>query len=239
MKDSEDSTTQAPRASLPLIAARAVAAGLAVRGAFHPRPGEFARELPGVEAGTLVLLGFTGRDQWPLFEGSPEAHDGAPDPLDRWSRRTIGGLAREFSAHDVYPSGAGPLLPFQQLALRAEPVHRSPIGLLIHPVWGLWHAYRGALVLAGRLALPPVTPTAHPCDACTDRPCLRGCPVGAFKPGAYDVAACASHLRGAAGAHCLDGGCAARRACPVGAAHRYSEAQTRFHMRAFHAALTR
>ena len=38
--------------------------------------------------------------------------------------------------------------------MRAEAVAPSPLGILIHPDYGLWHAYRGALAFAERLALP-------------------------------------------------------------------------------------
>jgi len=94
--------------------------------------GEFDGRLSS--ASSVVLLGFTGGIQWRHFAHAPEAQDRLPDPLDRWSRRIIGALAREFDAFDVYPSASSEApLPFQRLALRCEPVHQSPIGLLIHP----------------------------------------------------------------------------------------------------------
>ncbi len=65
------------------------------------------------------------------------------------------------------------------------------------------------------------------------RPCLNACPVGAFSVSGYDVAACASHLETDAGADCMDLGCRARRACPVGAEHAYGPEQASFGMRAF------
>jgi hypothetical protein len=211
---------------------RAEAFALAVRGAFHPAPGELAGALPGVATGTVVLLGFTGGLQWPHFERSSEASDGRPDPLDRWSRRMIGALAREFGALDIYPS-ARPLLPFQRFSLRSEPVHSSPIGLLIHPRWGLWHAYRGALVFERRIELPAIEPTPSPCEACSAKPCLSACPVHAFSRGTYDLEACLAHVQSAAGAACREGGCLARRACPVGEEYRYQPTQARFHAEAF------
>jgi len=61
--------------------------------------------------------------------------------------------------------------------LQAEPLHRSPLGLLIHPEWGLWHSYRGALGLRERLDLPPHESVASPCESCRERPCLSACPV--------------------------------------------------------------
>jgi ferredoxin len=185
---------------------RATSLGLAVRGAFHPEPREFDELLPGVRAGTMVLLGFTGSDQWGLYQCSAEASDGLPHPLDRWSRRVIGALASELGGVDVYPDGTPPQLPFQRLALRSEPVHQSPISLLIHPEWGLWHAYRGALALPDRIELPTLAQSVHPCSSCARKPCLSSCPVQAFRPGSFDVEACVDFVLSAAGSDCREHG---------------------------------
>jgi len=220
-------------ATFDVLCRRAHSLGLAVRGGFHPEAGEFDELLPATGVGTIVLLGFTGRMQWELFKCSGEAGDGLPNPLDRWSRRVVGSLAHELGALDVYPNGAPLPLPFQRFAARSEPVHQSPIGLLIHPKWGLWHAYRGALVLPGRIELPARAPSDHPCAGCAVKPCLSACPVQAFRPGSFDVDYCVNHVLSAAGSECRERGCRARRACPVGAEFRYVEEQARFHMHAF------
>jgi hypothetical protein len=60
--------------------------------------------------------------------------------------------------------------------------------------------------------------------------------VGAFATEGYDAAACAGHVAAPAGADCLELGCRARRACPVGPERQYDPAQARFHMAAFLAA---
>ncbi|MGO9036942.1 MAG: hypothetical protein ACLPX1_19595 [Steroidobacteraceae bacterium] len=212
---------------------RAASLGLAVRGGFHPQPGEFDRLLPEARIATMILLGFTGGEQWGCYQSSAEAGDGLPHPLDRWSRRVIGALAEEFGGLGLYADGAPPQLPFQRLALRSEPVHQSPIGLLIHPEWGLWHAYRGALALPDRIELPTLAPSVHPCSSCALKPCLTSCPVQAFRPGSFDVAACVDFVSSAAGSECRERGCRARRSCPVGTPYRYPEDQAQFHMRAF------
>jgi hypothetical protein len=215
------------------LSRRASATGLAVRGAFYPEPDEFAIVMPpAMIAATIVLLGFTGSRQWPLYAVSAEAADGLPHPLDRWSRRMIGGLASEFGTLAVYPNECPPL-PFQKLAARCEPVHQSPIGLLIHVKWGLWHAYRGALVFPRRIAIPVAPASDHPCVVCADRACLRSCPVNAFTPSGFDHGACVAHISSAAGADCRDRGCRARLACPVGSEFQYVEDQARLHMSAF------
>jgi hypothetical protein len=184
--------------------------------------------------GTLVLLGWTGGRQWPSFAASAEACDGRPHPLDRWSRRLIDAAAAALGAVALYPFGGPPHHDFQRWALRAEPVARSPVGLLIHPQWGLWHAYRGALAFRERWALLADGARASPCTRCVSRPCLSTCPVGAFSEDrGYEVAACTGHLRGPAGAACVSTGCAARLACPIVPPEPYSSAQQAFHMHAF------
>jgi hypothetical protein len=206
-------------------------AGLVPRGAFKLEDGERVGALADMR--TIVLAGMVGREGWNAFAASPEASDGFADPLDRWSRRLIEALAHELGGRALFPFGGPPFLPFQRWAQRAEPVHSSPIGLLIHPYYGLWHAYRGAIGFPEELAVPESEPVPSPCESCAGRWCLKSCPVGAFSNTGYDVAACAGHLRSAAGGDCMDFGCRARRACPVGADHAYGPEQANFLMRAF------
>jgi hypothetical protein len=210
--------------------ARALAAsGLILRGGFHPERDEDG----GSEgAATVLLVGNAGPAMWQAF--APHI-DGDPHPLDRWTRRVVDPIADEFGAHAVYPFGPG-APPFQRWALRAEPVRASPLGILIHPEYGLWHAYRAALLFQAKLALPARDEGPSPCDSCAERPCLSACPVGAFSASGYDVAACASHLAGPE-ATCTRLGCHARSACPIGVAWRYPDEQIRFHMAAFAASV--
>jgi hypothetical protein len=208
---------------------------MAVRGAFHPSPDDNVPALPsGQPAATIVLLGWTGGSQWPAFAASAEARDGLPHPLDRWSRRLIDAAAALLGAVALYPFGGPPHLDFPGWALRAEPVARSPIGLLMHPDWGLWHAYRGALAFREPLPLVEHAARTSPCAACAGRPCLTACPVGAFsEQHGCDVGACMQHLHAPAGVPCAAAGCIARRACPLTPPEPCTAAQNSFHMRAF------
>ena len=208
--------------------------GLAAHGALTFADDERQGELAGVA--TLALVGLGGRFGWAAFCASPEAEDGAADPLDRWSRRVVGGLAAELGARAFYPFDGPPHWPFQRWARRAAPMHVSPLGLLIHPTDGLWRGFRGALAFAERLAVPPVESGTSPCETCLARACLSACPVGAFTGAGYDVAVCAAHLSRPARRACMEGGCLARRACPVGAGRAQEPREAAFHMRAFLAA---
>ena len=217
-------------AILTELAEALAAHGLILRGGFHPGGDE--AELAGI--GTVVLAGNAGPAMWRAFEPHMDA---APNPLDRWTRRVIEPIAQKLGAGAVFPFGE-PLWPFQRWARRAECLHPSPIGALIHPQYGLWHAWRAALLFDERLALPPRAETPSPCESCVDKPCLTACPVGAFSRAGYDVHACAGYLSRPA-ADCLAIGCHARNACPVGGVWRYPAAQIGFHMAAFaHAVAT-
>ena len=208
--------------------------GLILRGGFHPRAEDAVPPLPdGSPTGTLLLVGNAGSGIWPVFAASPEASDVLPDAMNRWSERILSPLASRLHGAALYPFGGPPYQPFVAWAKRAEPVSESPLGLLIHPDYGLWHAYRGALSLRERLDLPPPDTRPRPCDTCVARPCLHSCPVGAFTAQGYAVEACAGHLAKPEGSDCLELGCRARRACPVGTAHPYEPAQAEFHMQAF------
>ena len=214
------------------VAAAVSRAGLAFRGGFELLPAEQAEFSPFK---AIALIGMTEARHFCAFTAAPEFCDGLPDPLDRWSRRVIESLARQFDAKALFPFDGPPYLPFQRWARRAEECFPSPIGLFIHPDYGLWHSFRGALAIAEKLSSSPCGKRRResPCERCADRPCLSACPVGAFTPGGYDVKACVTWLRSEEGRDCRDHGCLARRACPVGRERAYAAEQARFHMDAF------
>lgn len=207
--------------------------GLIARGAFHPEPEDAVPLLTdGRRAGTVVIVGNAGPDLWRVFTESGGRGLGA-HPMNAWTEKVIGRLVHEIGATAWFPFHGPPYHPFQRWAGRAETVWSSPLGILIHPEYGLWHAYRAAIGVLPRLELPPHDPSPLPCDSCVDKPCLNACPVHAFTDAGYDVAACRAHVSNPAGEDCLSLGCRARRACPVGAERRYEPAQAMFHMQAF------
>ncbi|MFP6728972.1 MAG: hypothetical protein VCD50_02165 [Alphaproteobacteria bacterium] len=211
-------------------------AGLTPRGGFHPGPEDGVPALPGGRpTKTLVLAGSVGPAMWRVFSEQHPAAESAPEThaLDGWSRRVLEPLAETLGGHALFPFGGPPYLPFQRWAMRAEPVHPSPIGPLIHPDHGLWHAYRGALAFPDRIDLPAMEQRASPCVSCAEKPCLATCPVGALTLDGYDVPACAAHISTPAGEDCMAQSCRARRACPVGREQTYGPEQSRFHMEAF------
>ena len=214
-------------AGLDSIAPRLAPHALTVLGGFHPDGGE---GLPkGTE--TLLLIGPAEPGFWPHFTQSPEWQDGAPDPMDRWSRWVIGRIACDLGGKALFPFGGPPFHPFFTWALRTGRVWQSPVRLLVHDEAGLWVSFRGALALKTRIDLP--APPPNPCDTCAERPCLSACPAGALTGAGYDVPACQSFLHRAEGAACMTGGCHVRGACPVSVRHARMAEQSAYHMGQF------
>jgi hypothetical protein len=216
--------------------------GLHLRGGWRPDPQvDFLPLLPGGgSAGMVWMVGVVGAGHWADFSASAFFTDGQPDPLDRWSKAIGDELAARWGGVAFYPFSGPPYWPFQQWATRAESVQNSPLMLRIHPVYGLWHAYRFALALPGSPPANLVDP-APPgpsglgslCLQCDGQPCLQACPVSAFDGASYRVNDCLGWLQQASSEPCMQQGCLARRACPVGAAYRYPSDVAAFHMTAF------
>ncbi|HXU00394.1 MAG TPA: ferredoxin [Polyangia bacterium] len=188
--------------------------------------------MPG--ARTAVVVGSGGPGFFDRFaSGSPEAGDGTPNPLDRYTKRVAVAAATDALAslgatYAVYfPfDGAEPLIPFQRLGRAAGLGGPGPLGLQIHPAFGPWWAYR-ALVVVDR-DLPPRPPIGDGCAGC-DAPCVDACPAHAVARAGFSVAAC--HARRLVAEPCRLS-CAARIACVRGPQHRYTDAQLAFHMAA-------
>ncbi len=195
-------------------------------------PGLAPPELLPQQTQSLLLIGPDTPRFWPHFTASPEYSDGAPDPMDRWSKRILNTLAKRFDGEALFPSDGPPYPPFYAWALQSGAFFVSPISLLVHPRDGLMCSLRGALALPFPQDVPGFGPS--PCDSCDGRPCLQSCPVGAFETGQYAVATCHNHLDTPAGSDCMGAGCAARRVCPASQRSGRDPAQSAFHMRAFH-----
>jgi hypothetical protein len=206
--------------------------GISVRGVVH-FDGDGPEMVSGAQARTVVLLGNIGGSIWPAFSAwhSKRGRDVA-NPLDAWSVDIIRPVAQSLGGQAYFPSEK-PWQPFQQWAMRGEGLKASPLGVLIHPHYGLWHGYRGAIGFAERIGESSIPFERHPCDDCVEKPCLATCPADAVRATVFDVPACRSHIRSPAGkAGCMLSGCIARNACPIGVEHRYPLEQLQFHMAA-------
>lgn len=184
-----------------------------------------------LKPGTLALLGPSGPDFWRHFTSSSEFIDGAEDPLDRWSHRVVSNLAAQFGGLPLFPFGE-PARPFIGWALRSGRAWSSPVGLLVHDTAGLMVSYRGAIFFEKHIDLP--TEPVSPCESCSEKPCQTSCPVKALSQNGYDTQSCHSFLDTSDGQSCMSNGCAVRLACPISQTYARKNAQSAFHMMAFH-----
>ncbi|MCB0129437.1 MAG: hypothetical protein KDD78_01250 [Caldilineaceae bacterium] len=196
----------------------------------------------------LVLLGNGGRAFWHALTADQAATKRPPTehpaehptehPVDSFSLH----LAREFVVHCggnpddprsmemLYPAPAEQPFPLSLQALGefVNWVHPSPLGLGIHPEFGLWNAYRAAFLTDLPLPVTVAAPHASPCAACQEKPCVTTCPAAAVEAEAgLDLWGC-SHFRLVTDSPCAER-CLARLACPVGADHRYRADQIAYH----------
>ncbi|RVA10284.1 hypothetical protein EN935_39950, partial [Mesorhizobium sp. M7D.F.Ca.US.004.03.1.1] len=109
----------------------------------------------------------------------------------------------------------------------------SPLGILMHPRYGFWHAYRGALLFDDELSVQAAEAAPHLCDSCVEKPCLKSCPVDAYSGQGFAHQSCLAQVRGANGEPCRSSGCLDRNACPYGTAYRYPPEVQAFHMASF------
>jgi epoxyqueuosine reductase len=201
--------------------------GLVALAAFGPDP-DFC---PPDAQSLLLIAPHGGTRWWRHVTTAPEWLDGAPDPVDRWSKRVLGGLAARFGGVAILPSDGPPWPPFIRWALASGTIWQSPVNMLVHADAGLWASFRGALALPVPVTVPA---RENPCLTCNDQPCRTACPVSALGADGYDTAACHAFLNTVAGQDCMTQGCAARRACPAGHAHARLPEQSAYHMSRFH-----
>ncbi|SCA56471.1 conserved hypothetical protein [Candidatus Terasakiella magnetica] len=195
--------------------------GLCLRGGF-------------VENSTYLLVGNVGSKMWKQF-GREHEDWIEPNPMDNWTRKSMDALAQKIGATVIYPFDGPNYAPFQFWAEKADCVFPSPIGPLIHPKYGLWHAYRAVFLFDQAVEdVPDIPDEASPCERCFTKPCLSSCPVEAFsqdKP--FKFQKCIDFLNKNLEGSCMKYGCLARQACPVGKQYAYEREHAFFHLERF------
>ncbi len=200
-------------------------------GLAHVRAGSLAEcGLPPYETAThAIVASQAGGEYWEQMKrmrAADPALAAHEHPLDTFTRRNaerLRGLLGAACTGVGFPFDDDPV-DFLGVAQRLGMGKPSRLVILIHPEYGLWFAFRMIFFVRDvEGVLPLAEPlTSTPCDAC-DGPCVTACPAGAVKgdPGSERLDYPASfRFRLAHEGVCADA-CAARLACPAGAAYRY------------------
>ncbi len=169
-----------------------------------------------------VLIANT-RALWPALlaarAADPALRDAA-DPIELYVERAVAAAypgAKILYAHRTYD---GAYLPFQRVAADARLGVLTPAHLVVHPIYGPWIALR-AIVLTVGVPPPPAAP-------------LSIDEADAHPPAAEAALALALVAQGP---DAWRAWLAVRDACPIGRAHRYYDAQIRYHYTKDRAAL--
>lgn len=185
---------------------------------------ESIRSTLGASSGQLILIAHAGKQLWQAVQASGIV---SSDPIDDFTTATLQHWFDDFlpnhSYQILYP-GAHPV-GLQALGKLAGWHQPSPFMLGIDSEWGTWFAYRAVIVADTNFLPSTAVDRNNPCTSCQDKPCITHCPAGALDNEQFSLKKCISY-RQQADSRCQFT-CLARIRCPIGAEHRYNEAQLR------------
>jgi epoxyqueuosine reductase len=189
------------------------------------------------ECRSIVVIGNGGAEFWRVFKTSAQAHSGWLErnhPLDDFTREVVEKeivspiQAAGRRCTSVYPFGNGPVLNFMQLATMAGLAGPSIMGVVVHPVFGPWIAFRAALLVECEIDHPGDAIGFDPCPTCSTRSCITACPAAAVSfPSGWNIPKCLAH-RVEAHPDCA-ARCHARVACVLGPEERYPDDELAYH----------
>jgi len=190
------------------------------------------------QARSIVVIGNGGAALWRAFAAHVARNPGwieRDNPLDDFTREAIDGAvtaaARASGARctTVFPFvNGGPTINFMEAAKLAGLAGPSIIGVVVHPVYGPWIAFRAAILTSAELDEPGPALGFDPCPSCSARSCISACPAGAVAfPAGWDIPRCLTH-RVEAEEDCA-GRCHARAACVLGPEHLYPDDELAYH----------
>jgi epoxyqueuosine reductase len=196
-------------------------------------------------ARSIVVIGNGGGGFWRAFTAYAAQHTGwssRENPLDDFTYEVIERhVAAAVRSQDVrcvavYPfMNAGATINFMEAGKLAGLAGPSIIGVVVHPVYGPWIAFRAALLVDAEIDEYGEALGFDPCPACTTRSCISACPAAAVTfPAGWDIPKCLTH-RVEVEADCAPR-CHARVGCVLGPNHRYPDDELAYHqMRALRA----
>jgi len=185
-------------------------------------------------AQSIIVIGNGGGFFWDCFKQHCERNPGwmaRDNPLDDFTRVVIERDIAPFinSATIVYPfMSSGPTLNFMAAGKAAGLAGPSIIGVMVHPTYGPWIAFRAALLVEECIDAPGEAYRFDPCPSCTALTCIAACPADAVSLAkGWDIPKCLTH-RVEVEADCAPR-CHARAGCVLGPQHRYPDEELAYH----------
>lgn len=175
----------------------------------------------------LIVMGNGGGKIW---ESLSSNHAETDNPIDTFSLQILELFCRRYLPEAknqiLYPSEKH-IIPLQRIGIHLGWSSPSPLGIGISNKYGLWWAFRGALLTSAELKPTTLNKTSSPCDECLDKPCITHCPGSAVSDDqAFNIPACFNH-RAKSNSSCLDR-CLSRNACPIHQNNTYPTEMTKY-----------
>jgi epoxyqueuosine reductase len=198
---------------------------------------------PGAQS--IVVIGNGGGAFWKAFKRHADdnpAWMARDNPLDDFTRviveREIAPVLERFAIAPtiIYPFiSNAPTLNFMEAGKASGLSGPSILGVMVHPVYGPWIAFRAAILVNELLDAPGEAYRFDPCPSCIPRTCISACPADAVSiVKGWDIPKCLTH-RVEVEADCAPR-CHARAECVLGPEHRYPDDELAYHqMRALRA----
>ena len=191
---------------------------------------------PGTKS--IVVIANGGGAFWTAFRrhaASNPGWDNRDNPLDDFTRfvfeeHVASRLSRSNIAHIiVYPFlSNGRTLNFMEAGKAAGLAGPSILGVMVHPVYGPWIAFRAAILVNELIDEPGAAAGFDPCPTCIPRTCITACPANAVTfPSGWDIPKCLTH-RVEVEADCTPR-CHARAGCVLGPEHLYPDDELAYH----------
>jgi len=197
------------------------------------------------EASTVFLVGNGGSAFWSHYKAflreNPEFERGRADPFDDYTALVLSEgekLLRGagFNTRSIYPFVREKVwFSFQHMAVLAGLGQIGKHGVLIHPEYGPWISFRGALLTDIPFSLltgsgAPFGPSNRDFDPCTGcpAPCMTACPGSAVTTTGFHLSRCVETKLVHAACRWT---CLARFHCVYGVQHRFHEAELKLHAR--------
>ena len=189
-------------------------------------------------ARSIILIGNGGASFWKHFQDHCSSRPGwleRDNPLDDFTRQVVESeLIPRFRRHGIHARALYPFMPaekqisFLQLAKLTGLGGPSIVGVLVHPTFGPWIAFRAAILVDVLIDAPGEASGFDPCPSCEPRSCIAACPVGAVSmPKGWDAVECTRH-RVEVETDCA-ARCHSRVACVLSPEHRYPDDELQYH----------
>jgi hypothetical protein len=193
---------------------------------------------PGAKS--IVVVANGGGELWTALKRHAAATPGwwqREHPLDDFTRAIVNdriapaARAAGVRCTTVFPFMQGKAtLNFIELGKAAALAGPSILGVVVHPRFGPWIAFRAALLIDQAIDAPGEAARFDPCPSCTARSCIPACPTGAVAfPSGWDIPRCLAY-RIESEPDCTPR-CHARAACVIGPEHRYPDDELAYHQK--------